>query len=105
VCQPHHPTVRFLAVSTVVALSSSGTGQSGVASDRYCSLSDAPLAAALTSTRTVALQTSVAVDRCTGSHCSAWCTGQSGGTPDSLVNYSGVALEKPEGEEFGVVRS
>jgi hypothetical protein len=25
---------------------------------------------------------------------------QSGGTPDSPVNYSGVALEKPEGEEF-----
>jgi hypothetical protein len=24
----------------------------------------------------------------------------SAGAPDSLVNYSGVALEKPEGEEF-----
>jgi hypothetical protein len=39
------------------------------------------------------------------SRCSARCTGQSGGTPDSPVNYSGAALEKPEGEEFGVVRS
>jgi hypothetical protein len=38
------------------------------------------------------------------SHCSAWCTGQSGGTPDSPVNYSGAALEKPEGEGFRVVR-
>jgi hypothetical protein len=35
------------------ALSSSGTGQSGAAPDRYCSLSGAPLAAALTSARTV----------------------------------------------------
>jgi hypothetical protein len=26
-------------------------------------------------------------------------------TPDSPVNYSGAALEKSEGEEFGVVRS
>jgi hypothetical protein len=49
VCQPRHPTVRVLAVSTIGALSSSGTGQSGVAPHRYCSLSGAPLAAALTS--------------------------------------------------------
>jgi hypothetical protein len=47
--QPRHPTVRVLAVSTVGALSSCGIGQSGAASDRYCSLSGAPLAAALTS--------------------------------------------------------
>jgi hypothetical protein len=26
------------------------------------------------------------------------------GAPDSAVNYSGVALKKPEGEEFGGVR-
>jgi hypothetical protein len=63
----------------------------------HCSLSGAPLAAALTSACTIALQTSIAVDRCAGSRCSAWCTGQSDGTPDSPVNYSGVALEKPEG--------
>jgi hypothetical protein len=47
----------------------------------------------------------VAVEHCAGSRCSAWCTGQSGGTPDSTVNYSGVALQKPEGEEFRGVRS
>jgi hypothetical protein len=47
--QPRHPTVRVQAVSTVGALSSCGTGQSGAALDRYCSLSGAPLAAALTS--------------------------------------------------------
>jgi hypothetical protein len=33
-----------------------------------------------------------------------WCTGQSGGTPDSPVNYSGAALLKPEGGKFEVVR-
>jgi hypothetical protein len=41
--QPRHPTVRVRAQSTVGALSSSGTGQSGAAPDRYCSLSGAPL--------------------------------------------------------------
>jgi hypothetical protein len=52
--------------------------------------------------RTVALSGHCAVDRCADSRCSAWCTGQSGDTPDSPVNYSGVRLEKPEGEEFEV---
>jgi hypothetical protein len=52
--QPCHPTVRVRALSTVGALSSSGTGQSGAAPDRYCSLFGAPLMAALTSARTVA---------------------------------------------------
>ena len=42
-------------------------------------------------------------DRCAVSRCSAWCTGQSGGTPDSPVNYSGGARGKPEGEKFEVV--
>jgi hypothetical protein len=51
--QPRHPTVRVRAQSTVGALSSSGTGQSGAAPDRYCSLFGAPLATALTSARTV----------------------------------------------------
>jgi hypothetical protein len=40
--QPRHPTVRVLTVSTVGALSPCGIEQSGVASDRYCSLSGAP---------------------------------------------------------------
>jgi hypothetical protein len=65
--QPRHLTVRVLAVSTVGALSSCGTEQSGATPDRYCALSGAPLAAVLTSARTVALlQVSVAVDRCAG---------------------------------------
>jgi hypothetical protein len=46
--QPRHPTVRVLTVSTVGALSSWGTGQSGAAPDRYCLLSGAPSGAALT---------------------------------------------------------
>jgi hypothetical protein len=82
-------------------LSSSGTGQFGDAPDRNCSLSDAPLATALTSARTILhcsrsqrLFQSIAARR---SHCSA-------ATPDSLVNYSGARPEKPEGGEFGVIR-
>jgi hypothetical protein len=100
--QPRHPTVRVLTVSTVGALTSWCTGQSGAAPDRYCSLYGAPLAPALTSAATVALLGHCAVDRCANSRCSAWCTEQSGGTPDSPVNCSGVRLEKPEGEEFEV---
>jgi hypothetical protein len=50
---PHHPTVRVRTQSTVGASSSSGTKQFGAAPDRYCSLSGAPLASALTSARTV----------------------------------------------------
>jgi hypothetical protein len=61
------------------------------------------LAPALTSARTVALFT-VALQTTVGacSRCSAWHTGQSGATPDSPVNYSGVAPRIPEGGKFGV---
>jgi hypothetical protein len=47
--QPCHPTVRVLTQSTVGALTSGGTGQSGAAPDSHCSLTDAPLTSALTS--------------------------------------------------------
>jgi hypothetical protein len=47
--QPRRPTVRVLTQSTIGALTSGGTGQSGAAPDRYCSLSGAPLTSALTS--------------------------------------------------------
>jgi hypothetical protein len=53
--------------------------------------------------------------RCASDACSNFCahylctvhtfaddTGQSGGTPDSLVNYSVAVPEKPEGEEFSL---
>jgi hypothetical protein len=104
--QLSHPTVRVLTVSTVGALTSWGTGQSGAAPDRYCSLSGAPSGTALTLRELSAhcsrcrrpLESTVVL----ASHCSAWCTGQSSGTPDSPVNYSGVAPEKPEGKEFSL---
>jgi hypothetical protein len=47
--QPRHPTVRVLTVSTVGALTSWCTGQSGAAPDSYYSVAGAPLAPALTS--------------------------------------------------------
>jgi hypothetical protein len=46
VCQPRHPTVRVRAQTTVGCLL--------VALDKHCSMSGAPLTAALTSARTVA---------------------------------------------------
>jgi hypothetical protein len=46
--QPRHPTVRVLTVSTVGALTSWGTRQSGDTPDRHCSLSGAAPGAALT---------------------------------------------------------
>jgi hypothetical protein len=66
--QPRHPTVRVLTVLTVGALSAWGTGQSGAAPDRYCSLSGAPSGAALTlrklSVHCSCLQATVGVDHC-----------------------------------------
>jgi hypothetical protein len=81
------------------ALSSCGTGQSGAALDRYCSLSDAPLtllsdSAAHFSSRQVLLQSTVA----RSSRCSA-------GTLDSPVIFSGVRLLKPESGSLDSVRS
>jgi hypothetical protein len=37
--QPRHPIVRVLTVSTVAALTSCHTGQSGAVPDSYCSVS------------------------------------------------------------------
>jgi hypothetical protein len=92
--QPCHPTVRVLKILTVGALTSCRTGQSGAAPDRYCSLFGAPLTPALTSARNVhalftLLHTTVALVAVALL-----------GAPDSPVNYSGAASEKPEGEEF-----
>jgi hypothetical protein len=99
VCQPRHPTVRVLTQSTVGVLTSGGTGQSGAAPDRHCSLSGAPLTSALTSAANCsAVRGTVQSTVAPKSHCSAV-------TPDSTVNYSGAALEKPESGEFGLVQS
>jgi hypothetical protein len=97
--QPRHPTVRVLTQSTVGALTSGCTRQSGAASDRHCSLSGAPLTSALTSAANCSavrgtMQSTIA-PRVVAPL----------GTSDSPVNYSGVALEKPECGEFGLVRS
>jgi hypothetical protein len=78
--QPRHPTVRVLTVSTVGALTSWGTGQSGAAPDRHYSLSGAPSGGCSDSARTIralfTLQAIVAL----ASRCSA-------GTPDSPVAH------------------
>jgi hypothetical protein len=95
--QPRHPTVRVLTQSTIEALTSSGTGQSGATPDRHCSLSGAPLTSSLTSAVICsAVRGTVQSTIAPKSRCSAV-------TLDSPVNYRGVALEKPEGEEFVVV--
>jgi hypothetical protein len=82
------------------------TGQSGGAPDSHCSLSGAPSGACSDSARLSAHCSrslfTFADDRWRCSRYSAWHTGQSGGTPDSPVNYSGVALQKPEAEQFRV---
>ena len=95
--QPRHPTVRVLTVSTIGALTSWGTGQSGAAPDRSYSLSGVPSGAALTlrelSTHCSRCRRPLELTVALASRCSA-------GTPDSSVNYSGAALQKPEGEEF-----
>jgi hypothetical protein len=97
--QPRHPTVRVLTQSTVGALTSGGTGQSGAAPNRRCSLSGAPLTSVLTSAVNYsAVRSTMQSTVAPKSRCSA-------GAPDSPVNYSGMALEKSEGEEFGLVRS
>jgi hypothetical protein len=66
--QPCHPTVRVLTVSTVGALTSWCTVQSGAAPDKHYSLSGAPSGAALTlcelSAHCSRLQATVGVDRC-----------------------------------------
>jgi hypothetical protein len=68
VCQPRHPTVRVLTVSTVGALTSWCTGLSGASPDKHCSLSGVPSGAALTlrelSAHCSRLQATVGVDRC-----------------------------------------
>jgi hypothetical protein len=94
--QPRHPTVRVLTVSTVGALSSWGTRQSGAAPDSHCSLSGAPSGTALTlcelSVHCSLFTIAFADDRWRSSRCSAWHTRQSGATPDCPMNYSGVAF-------------
>jgi hypothetical protein len=102
--QPRHPTVRVLTVSTVGALSSWGTRQSGAAPDMYYSLSGVPSGAAVT-LRELSVHCSCSLftfvdDRWRSSRCCAWCTGQSGGTPDSPVAHRTVRWHTGQSAEF-----
>jgi hypothetical protein len=85
--QPRQPTVKVLTVSTVGALTTWATGQSGAASDMYCSLSGAPSGAALTlselSTHYSRCRRPIESTVVLGSRCSA-------GTPDSPVTHQTV---------------
>jgi hypothetical protein len=93
--------------STVGASDNWAIGQSGGAPNSHYSLSDAPSGACSDSARAARalfthcslLQTTVGAD----SRCSAWHTGQSCATPDSPVNYSGVAPRKPEASKFEMI--
>jgi hypothetical protein len=82
------------------------TGQSGGAPDSHCSLFGAPSSACsdfcVRSPHCSLLLYTFAVDRWRCSCCSAWHTGQSSATPDSPVNYSEVAPQIPEVEQFRV---
>jgi hypothetical protein len=99
--QPRHPTVMVLTVSTVGALSSCGTGQSGAAPDRAIHCLVRLLAAALTLHElSVHCSTFASVRYSRPLHWSRYSTG----APDSPVNYSGAALLKPEGGKFRLVR-
>jgi hypothetical protein len=68
-CASHvSQSLGFGSILPLEALSSSGTGQSGAAPDRSCSLSSAPLTSVLTSVaHCIIVRGTVAVDRCTGS--------------------------------------
>jgi hypothetical protein len=87
VCQPRHPTIRVLMQSTVGALTSGDTGQSGAALDGHCSLSGAPLTSAMTSVAYCsAVRGTVQSTVARRSHCSA-------GAPDSPVAHTGQSGE------------
>jgi hypothetical protein len=106
--QPRHPTVRVLTVSTVGALTSWGTGHYGAATRQVLFTVRCAFWRCSDSARTIralfTLQVTVGVDRYACQPLLRWHTGQSGGTPDSSMNYSGAVLQKPEGGKFEVVR-
>jgi hypothetical protein len=95
--------------STVGALTSGATGQSGGVPDRSCSLSGAPSGACSDSARAVVhcslFTVAFADDRWRCSHYSAWQIGQSGASLDSPVNYSGEAPRKSEASKLELIYS
>jgi hypothetical protein len=86
-------------VLTVGASDNWATGQSGGALNSHYSLSGAPSAPALTSVRAV---THCGVSLFLCRRPLALYSRYSAGTPDSPVNYSGVAPRIPEGGKFRV---
>jgi hypothetical protein len=54
---------------------------------------------------TIHVVSTFAVDRCAQIVVARWHTGQSGGTPDSSVNYSGACVRKPESGCLDPIRS
>jgi hypothetical protein len=98
-CATGHCSVRQPRHPTVGALTCGATRQSGGAPDSHCALSGAPSTSALTSARAVRalwltvhlLQTTIGAVTVTPL-----------GTPDSPVNYSGVASQILEGGKFEV---
>jgi hypothetical protein len=83
--------------STVGASDNWATGQSSGAPDSHCSLSGAPSGACSDSMRAVAHCSLLLLQTTVGAIVVA-----SHGTPDSPVNYSGVASQIPEGGKSGV---
>jgi hypothetical protein len=89
-------------VSTIGASDSGATEQSGGAPNRSCSLSGAPSDACSDSARAVGI-VPVHCSRCRrplALGAIAPLGAQSGATPDSPVNYNGVASRIPEGGKF-----
>jgi hypothetical protein len=99
--QLRHPTVRVLTVSTVGALTFWGTGQSVPHRTGTVHYPVRFLATALTLHKLSVHCSTFAGVRCSRSLRWSRC---SSGAPDSPVNYSGAAHQKPEGGKFEVIR-
>jgi hypothetical protein len=84
--------------STIGALTSGATGQSGGAPNSHCSLSGAPSGACSDSARAIRTVHCSLLQSTVGAVAVTLL-----GTPDSPVNYSGGRFQKPEGGKFGVI--
>jgi hypothetical protein len=101
VCRHVTQSLGFGAESTVGALSSCDTGQSGATPDSPVPYNFTALTSAAVLCCTVHPSESTVGPR---EPLLRWFTGQSGGTPDSLVNYSGARPEIFESGSFELVR-
>jgi hypothetical protein len=93
--QPHHPTVRVRPLELLTCGPPDSPLVHRTVRCAFCACSDFCARSRALLITVHLLQTTVgAVSRY-----SAWHTGQSGATPDSPVNYSGVAPQIPEARE------